>query len=98
MVAPPQQRLYFFPEPHGHGSFRPIACVQRIGSTRVRIGFPVLPEVPICCDLPAAINSTGFSWCSAPIGLGRMAGSNRRVEITIFNAKPLTVSGTAPTN
>jgi hypothetical protein len=24
IVWPPQQRLYFFPEPHGHGSFRPI--------------------------------------------------------------------------
>jgi len=23
MVALPQQFLYFFPEPHGHGSFRP---------------------------------------------------------------------------
>jgi hypothetical protein len=24
IVRPPQQRLYFFPEPHGHGSFLPI--------------------------------------------------------------------------
>ncbi len=22
-IAPPQHFLYFFPEPHGHGSFRP---------------------------------------------------------------------------
>jgi hypothetical protein len=29
-VAPPQHFLYFFPEPHGHGSFRPTlgACAE----------------------------------------------------------------------
>jgi hypothetical protein len=31
-VAPPQHFLYFFPEPHGHGSFRPIFGVLRRGS------------------------------------------------------------------
>ena len=28
-VAPPQHRLYFLPEPQGHGSFRPIFGVLR---------------------------------------------------------------------
>jgi hypothetical protein len=27
MVAPPQQRLYFLPEPHGQRSFRPILLI-----------------------------------------------------------------------
>ena len=31
-VAPPQHFLYFFPEPHGHGSFRPTLDVVRRGS------------------------------------------------------------------
>jgi hypothetical protein len=28
-LAPPQHFLYFFPEPHGHGSFRPTLGVLR---------------------------------------------------------------------
>jgi hypothetical protein len=31
-VAPPQHFLYFFPEPHGHGSFRPTLGALRRGS------------------------------------------------------------------
>jgi hypothetical protein len=31
-VAPPQHFLYFFPEPHGHGSFRPTLGALRCGS------------------------------------------------------------------
>ncbi|MGB9105198.1 MAG: hypothetical protein WCC59_10590, partial [Terriglobales bacterium] len=31
-AAPPQHRLYFFPEPQGQGSFRPILDVLRRGS------------------------------------------------------------------
>jgi len=30
-AAPPQHRLYFFPEPHGHGSFRPTLEALRRG-------------------------------------------------------------------
>ena len=33
-AAPPQHFLYFFPEPHGHGSFRPILEALRFGSRR----------------------------------------------------------------
>lgn len=31
-VAPPQHFLYFFPEPHGHGSLRPTLGALRRGS------------------------------------------------------------------
>jgi len=31
-VAPPQHFLYFFPEPHGHGSFRPTLGAVHRGS------------------------------------------------------------------
>ena len=45
MVAPPQQRLYFFPEPHGHRSFRPILlCVRR--GLRRRVVPSLLPALP----------------------------------------------------
>jgi hypothetical protein len=33
-AAPPQHRLYFFPEPHGHGSFRPTLGAVCRGSLR----------------------------------------------------------------
>jgi hypothetical protein len=38
MVAPPQHFLYFFPEPHGHGSFRPTleAVCQGVGALLLR--------------------------------------------------------------
>jgi hypothetical protein len=36
IVRLPQQRLYFFPEPHGHGSFRPILVLALRGS-RLRV-------------------------------------------------------------
>src|SRR5450631_2068558 len=29
-VAPPQHRLYFLPEPQGHGSFRPTSKIHRV--------------------------------------------------------------------
>ena len=42
MVVPPQQRLYFFPEPHGHGSFLPILLLMYggWGSRALVLGFP----------------------------------------------------------
>ena len=46
MVAPPQQRLYFFPEPHGHRSFRPTLEALRRGS-----GVKVLPIWACRCSL-----------------------------------------------
>ena len=35
-VAPPQHFLYFFPEPHGHDSFRPTLEMVRRGEDLVR--------------------------------------------------------------
>jgi len=32
---PPQHFLYFFPDPHEHGSFRPGAISRTIGETRI---------------------------------------------------------------
>ena len=41
VAAPPQHRLYFLPEPHGHGSFRPtLRAVRRaldVSRTQVRL-------------------------------------------------------------
>ena len=39
-VSPPQHFLYFFPEPHGHGSFRPTLLMACRRSGRI--------EVPSC--------------------------------------------------
>ena len=38
-VAPPQHLLYFFPEPHGHGSFRPTLGVLRRDSLAWVLGL-----------------------------------------------------------
>jgi hypothetical protein len=38
-VAPPQHFLYFFPEPHGHGSFRPTLGALRRGSIVWALGL-----------------------------------------------------------
>jgi hypothetical protein len=43
-VAPPQHRLYFFPEPHGQGSFRPtLAAVRGGGVKAVPRRLPAAP-------------------------------------------------------
>ena len=36
-AAPPQHRLYFFPEPQGHGSFRPT-----LGAVRRGMSFQIM--------------------------------------------------------
>jgi len=46
MVAPPQQRLYFFPEPHGQRSFRPT-----LGALRRGWGVKAEPIWPCRCSL-----------------------------------------------
>jgi hypothetical protein len=43
-VALPQQRLYFFPEPHGHGSFRPTFGVRCRGSLLAVLGIDKLSD------------------------------------------------------
>jgi hypothetical protein len=35
-VATPQHFLYFFPEPHRHGSFRPTNSLQRTGQGKAQ--------------------------------------------------------------
>jgi len=41
-VAPPQHFLYFFPDPQGHGSFRPTLVAFRSESENPEITAPVL--------------------------------------------------------
>jgi hypothetical protein len=50
-LAPPQHFLYFFPEPHGHGSFRPTLGALRRSSLVQALGtdLPMRPEIPISC-------------------------------------------------
>jgi hypothetical protein len=78
MVAPPQQRLYFFPDPHGHGSFRPILSVVYEGSgPRVfALGSPCCLKYRYAPNSPADMDSITFSHCSGSMGLGRMARSS----------------------
>src|SRR4029077_7441695 len=50
--ARPWQRLYFCPEPQGHGSLRPMACEPLLGACQGQLEEPPLTdELP----LPAAI-------------------------------------------
>jgi hypothetical protein len=45
-VAPPQHRLYFLPEPQGHGSFRPnLGAVRRSPEVRHLPGLRLRREV-----------------------------------------------------
>lgn len=46
-VTPPQQRLYFLPEPHGHGSFLPVlpACTLLCGGRIVQAALNVPPSL-----------------------------------------------------
>ncbi len=76
-VAPPQHFLYFFPEPQGHGSFRPtLGLLRRDSELRA-------PASVCCCSLkyryacnsPAAMCTITSSRCSGLIGLGRIFGS-----------------------
>ena len=43
-VAPPQHRLYFFPEPQGHGSFRPILGASRQVENHLAQAKPSAPR------------------------------------------------------
>jgi hypothetical protein len=57
-----------------------VASVRRIGSTRACIGFPVLPEVPICRDQPGRHRHNCFfaSLCTKWLGThGRIFGMLR---------------------
>src|SRR5208282_5321304 len=78
-VAPPQHFLYFFPEPHGHGSFRLTLEVVRRDS-----GAKALPAVGLWCPRkyryaptsPAAMCTMMSSRFSGVIGFGRILGSS----------------------
>ena len=77
-VAPPQHRLYFFPEPQGHGSFRPVLETLRRG-----FGANLVPAYASLClrkyryaaNRPAAIITMTSSRFSGLIGSGRITGS-----------------------
>src|ERR1022692_3880080 len=77
-VAPPQHRLYFFPEPQGHGSFRPVLETLRRG-----FGANVAHAYAYLCfrkyryapNNPAAIITMTSLRFSGLIGSGRIAGS-----------------------
>jgi hypothetical protein len=43
-VAPPQHFLYFFPEPHGHGSFRPTLGASRQVENHLAQAKPSAPR------------------------------------------------------
>ena len=75
IVALPQQRLYFFPEPHGQGSLRPVlTLVYKDSGSCVLCSYRLKYRYAV--NKPAAINSYSFSRCLRSIGLGRMDKSS----------------------
>jgi len=62
IVAPPQHFLYFFPDLHGHRSFRPTLEPLRLGSTP-KPPTASLPPLPLRL-LPGGANQFPGGSCS----------------------------------
>jgi hypothetical protein len=56
-----QQRLYFFPEPQGHGSLRPTLSTRRYGAWGSQSGQSVLASAHIFWKVPIKWSSTAES-------------------------------------
>jgi hypothetical protein len=55
-VASTQHFLYFFPEPHGRGSFRPyLGCSGDVPKCDHAPRLPMRPEILMPPDIPAAV-------------------------------------------
>lgn len=78
-VAPPQHFLYFFPEPQGHGSFRPTLGALRRGSLVWAPGLTCRGSLKYryACNSPAAMCAMTSSRFSGLIGSGRILGSSQ---------------------